>query len=51
MSGLAVPLHELLANSWAASGLSKLLGKSASFTIDSEAGFGGRNERDDCGGF
>ena len=48
-----VPLHELLAKSWATSGLLYSLGESAcdGFTVDSETGFGGWNERDDFGGF
>ena len=52
--GPVVPFHEeLLAKSWAASCLSYSLCRSAydSFTIDSEAGFGGWNKRDGFGGF
>ena len=53
MLGPVVPFHELLAKSWAASGLSYWLGESVcdTFTVNSEAGFGGWNERDDFGGF
>ena len=53
MSGPVIPFHELLVKSWAASCFSEPFGESAcdNFTIDSEAGFGGGNERDDYGGF
>ena len=49
MAGPVVPFHEFLAKSWAASCFLESLGESSwdSFTLDSEAGFGGWNERDD----
>ena len=51
VSALVVPVHKLLANSWAASCLPEALCELAcdSYTVDSEAGFGGWNERDDFG--
>ena len=53
MSGPVVPFHEFLAKSWAASCFSESLGDSSCdcFNVDSEAGFGGWNERDDFGWF
>ena len=54
MSGPVVLFHELLGKLWAASsGLSESLGKSScdSFTVNSEAGFGGWSEWDDFGWF
>ena len=52
VSGPVVPFHEFLAqSSRTASCFSESLGESScdSFTIDSEAGFGGWNEQDDFG--
>ena len=53
MSGPVVPFHESLAKSRAASCSSESLGESScdSFTVDSEAGFGGWNEGDEFGWF
>ena len=54
MLGPVVPFHEFLAKLWAASCYSEsLMGESPGdgFTVNSEAGFGGWNERDDFGWF
>ena len=53
MLGPVVPFHEFLAKSQATSCFSESLGKSPcdSFTVDSEAGFGCWNERDNFGWF
>ena len=53
MSGPVVPFYKFLAKSWAASCFLESLGESScdSLTVDSEADFGGWNERDDFGWF
>ena len=53
MSGSVAPFHEFLAKLQAASCFSESLGESScdSFTVDSEAGFGGWNEWDNFGWF